>query len=312
MPKTLEEIKTIESITQPQTDTNWLHDFEAWLSVKRSAKTVADYRRHIRLSSQWFELENHQAFTPDLLTSIDLRSYAKVCLEQLKPASWNCKRAALAVFCSWCLEAGHVSYQPFQNIPIAREIPLPPRWLEEPDFKRLMRSLEQDTNRSGRPYAHQVFVRDQAMVSIMVFAGLRVQELVDLTMADVQLGDRKGRLVVRHGKGDKRREVPLSHDARRALTEWLEIRDERAGPVFCGKNSEMLSTRQVERRVREIGRLVQLELSPHDLRHTFAKRLLRHGVDLVTISRLMGHEGLEATRRYIEPGWADLEAAVNL
>jgi len=155
-------------------------------------------------------------------------------------------------------------------------------------------------------------VRDQGMVLLMVQAGLREGEVCSLDVSDVSLGERKGKVVVRLGKRGKRREVPLGNEARRAVTLWLEMRGG-AGeeePLFGGKSSERLTTRTVQRRVKEIGRLAGItDLTPHMLRHTFAKRLLDVS-QLTVVQSLMGHARISTTARYVMPGWEDMEAAV--
>jgi len=125
------------------------------------------------------------------------------------------------------------------------------------------------------------------------------------------LGERVGRVTVRRGKGDKFRQVPLAKEARRALRLWLDTRGADPGPVFPSKRTPRISTRAVIERVREIGRMAGVELTPHDLRHTCAKRMCDEGVPLTVVQKILGHSRLETTARYVKPGWDDLAAAVE-
>jgi len=78
-----------------------------------------------------------------------------------------------------------------------------------------------------------------------------------------------------------------------------------------GKRSDRLTTRQVQRVVAEIGRQAGIELTPHMLRHTFAKRLVDNGSPLTVAQKLLGHSRLDTTSRYVKPGWDDLARAVE-
>jgi integrase/recombinase XerC len=118
---------------------------------------------------------------------------------------------------------------------------------------------------------------------------------------------------VRSGKGGKYRVVPLNLDARRALSSYPEVRPHVIDAhLFVGQRGRGLTPRAVEKLVEKYAHLAGLSgVSPHVLRHTFGKHALDAGVDLVTVSRLLGHERLETTAIYTTPSAADLDAAVR-
>jgi len=137
------------------------------------------------------------------------------------------------------------------------------------------------------------------------------QELCALRWSDVRISDRKGMLVVRSGKGSKRREIPLNKDARSALL--LLGYSDNAGkdtPVVVGQRGAVT--------VRGLQNILEkykgdLEnFSPHSLRHTFCKNLVDAGVGLEKVAALAGHESLDTTRRYCSPSEHDLARAVEL
>lgn len=181
-------------------------------------------------------------------------------------------------------------------------IPQPaPRALSDAELRRLLRILEA----RERP-------RDRAVVALAAFAGLRVAEIAGLELDDVAISARTGRVRVRRGKGDTYREVPLPAEARSALGAWLAARGAIDAPaLFPGPNGRALSVRALHRAVAGAGKAAGLELSPHPLRHTYVTRLVRRGVDLVTVAELAGHRRLESTRRYAQPTEADRQAAVE-
>jgi integrase/recombinase XerD len=145
-------------------------------------------------------------------------------------------------------------------------------------------------------------LRDRAMIQIMYAAGLRVSEVVGLRIADV---DRKKGVVFAHGKGDKRRLVPLGEPALEALDDYLAQRAEH--PRAAGSNVLFLSprggplTRQgvwklLTAYARGVG--VSKPSSPHKLRHSFATHLLEGGADLRSVQALLGHADISTTEIY--------------
>lgn len=291
----------------------WEGAFEGWLrGGQRSERTIQSYRQDCAAFAAFFEQANGQPFSPELITSLDLRGFREHSLagQQVSAATWNRRRVSLKMLCQWAQESGLVSYNPFQGVQPAQKQQTAPRWLNRQDYGRLMRTIERMANMADTPAGQRQAVRDQAMVYLMVFAGLREGEVCALDVADVKITERKGRVLVRRGKGDKEREVPLNNTARQALSCWLAVHEGGAA-LFYGKRGARLSERAVQRRVREIGRLAGVDLTPHVLRHTFAKRTLDQGAPLTVVSKLLGHARLETTARYVQPGWEDFERAVE-
>ena len=135
--------------------------------------------------------------------------------------------------------------------------------------------------------------------------------MTSLTRADVVMSPRKGKIIVRQGKGERRREVPLNSEARKALSDWLAYRGDEGTLLFSGKRGEGISISGVHRRLAELGRIAKVEVHAHTLRHTFSKNLIDAGISLEKVASLLGHSSLNTTRIYTTPGERDLEAAVE-
>ena len=178
-----------------------------------------------------------------------------------------------------------------------------PRALLEEQQRALLRATE-----ASRP-------RDRAIVTLLLYTALRLQEVVALDVDDVSISARKGMLVVRSGKGDAYREVPLNASSRKAVDEWLKDRGKPTGAdergLFVGPRGLRLTPRSVDRVVRGVADRAGLELSAHVLRHTCVTNLARAGNDLVLVAELAGHRRLETTRRYSLPSAADRQAAME-
>jgi site-specific recombinase XerD len=281
--------------------------YAGWLSRQPlSANTKRTYRVRVR---QYLE---YLSATPtdygDPLSDEHARDYAardyKTHLKTVgkaKPSSVNLSLAAIDNFYRF-LGLGQ---------PDVRREELPgvaPGALSPEEQKRFLRAVERSP-----------FARDRAIARLLFFAGLRVSELVRLDTEDVQISARKGRAVVRSGKGDAYREVALNAEVREAIEEWTRERKE-SFPVgdnqpalFLNRKGVRLSTRAVDMIVRRFGEEAGLErpVSAHVLRHTCMTNLVRSGNDLVLVAEIAGHKRLETTRRYSLPSQADREAAME-
>jgi site-specific recombinase XerD len=295
-------------------ETFWIDEFETYLINEGKAHpTIQAYGLDVRLFAAWYAQVNGEEFDISVLTRFDLRAYRIYALDdrRVKPATWNRWRASLMALCGWAVAAGILNQDPSMGLEAARVVEMPPRWLERSQVNRLMRQAERLVNGAGTKYGRWQAVRDQAILALMVYAGLRESELIGLDVDDVEVGERKGRVIVRQGKGGKYREVPLSKEARYALGMWLEVRGADPGVLFWSKRGGGLTRRAVIHRVKEIGRLADVQVSPHDLRHTCAKRMLDEGAPLTVVQKVLGHSRLDTTARYVTPGWGDLERAVE-
>jgi site-specific recombinase XerC len=167
-----------------------------------------------------------------------------------------------------------------------------------------MRQIELNLNAANTPERVLRAKRDGALVAVMVFGALRESEAAALLRPDIELGERKGRLLVRLGKGEKSRPIPLNGEARRWLAEWLKV---------CPTDQVFdLTTRAIQKRIALIGAQAAIEeLTPHRLRHTCLKRMVDGGAQLTAAQKIAGHAKIETTARYAMAGWADLEEAVE-
>lgn len=156
--------------------------------------------------------------------------------------------------------------------------------------------------------------RNKAMIELMARAGLRVSEVVSLQVKDVTISQRKGEVLIRHGKGMKERSVPLGRQIRQALEAYLSVRPvEGDNWLFISNAHKPLSPRDLQRMVTNVAYRAGLRrrVTPHLLRHTFATRALRNGIDIATLSRLLGHETVNTTARYLHPDMAAVSAMVE-
>lgn len=319
---------------------DWLEPFSAWLAQQgKSTKTVEAYCLDLLRFADWIDEMHQERLEPHMLTHMELHTYREYCLRAepsvrgygVAPATWNRRRAALSAFCDWGLEQGWLASDPMVQVHRVEPDPNRARWLTNREYTAVVRQVEQQVNLAAAPLtgrsskaktrrwrpntATQAYLaaRDQAMVALMVYAGLRVAELAQLTLGDVELGERSGRVAVRLGKGEKNRSVPLSALARSLVAPWLELRAGAAlgDRLFVDPKGAPVSVRGLQKRVERIAERSGTQFTAHRLRHTFAKRMSDAGTPINQVQRLMGHGDIRTTTVYLEPGWEDLEAAVE-
>jgi integrase/recombinase XerC len=298
--------------------------FTTWLETKdRSPRTIRAYGTGVRDFQTWFEAATGQDLAPELITPLDVRSYRTYLRDERRLAvnTVNSYLAGLRAFAKWALASGRAEHDPTSAIKSLKVQQRAPKWLEPSDQYALLRAVEQavqlgDLRAEGEEDAPGAVWtrRDRALVVLLLNTGLRLSEVAALQLDDVVIRPRSGWVDVRAGKGSKARRVELNKDARKALSEWLEVRpeDEEAGQaLWISQKGGQLSRRGISGRISKLGEDADLDLHPHTLRHSFAKNLVRAGVGLETVADLLGHENLDTTRIYTTPSAADRQAAVE-
>ena len=281
-----------------------LAGYERWLETQPLAvSTRRAYRGHARRFVEF--LASWPGEGGDPLTDAHARDYAVrdfkshlKTVRRAKPASVNLALAAIDHFYRY-LGAGRPDVRREELAQAA------PRALSAEQLQRFMRAVE----RCESP-------RDRAIAVLLVNTGVRIGECAALDVDDIAVSARKGRVVVREGKGDAYREVALNAEARDALDVWtaerrkqLDGSAERA--LFVSRKGARLSTRALDLVIRALAREADLALSAHTLRHTCLTRLVRDGADVVLVAEIAGHRRLETTRRYSLPSQADRQAAME-
>jgi len=144
--------------------------------------------------------------------------------------------------------------------------------------------------------------RDRAIFGLMVNAGLRVGEVVELQLNDLHPLEHNGlaRLRVR-GKGDKERIVWLTAEVVHPIQQWLQQRPQsESAYLFLNQHRRPLSVSGLQFRLKQYCQQAGVQLSCHQLRHTFARRLVEHKMPVDSLAKLLGHNDLQTTQRYID------------
>jgi len=295
-----------------------IEEFTATLARQDRAKlTIRGYRTDLESFRKWYAQSNGAPPNPADITPLDVREFRTFLRQRnLKPQTINRCLAALRSYFRWAHRRGFVAESPANGIRDIKVVDIAPRWLEHQEVKALKKAAQErvqlaDLKGVTRTTAREAR-RDQAILVFLLNTGLRLQELCDLRMSDLTIGERGGEVVVRHGKGGNHRTIPLNLDARKALREWLGVKDSNTDEVFTSRRSGALSPRGVGKIVQRVAECAHVDdVSPHRLRHTLAKNMLDKGTPITVVAKILGHVNLNTTALYLKPAEGDLRKATE-
>jgi integrase/recombinase XerD len=174
--------------------------------------------------------------------------------------------------------------------------------------KVLIRAFSEDElKRIARHFEGQDFlsVRNRLIVYLLIDTGIRLSEMLELTDEQV-----KSDYLLIRGKGNKERVVPKSPLLNKWLLKYAAVRQSyftyRNVPdnILLSRNGKPLNTAMVDRILKDAGRACNVSkdvrVSAHTFRHTYAQYQLKHGLDIYTLARLLGHENISITQRYLD------------
>lgn len=303
----------------------WLISFKQWAAKRQLARrTLANYVSVLRDYAVWLQRVRAIPFQPAELTLIDAGDYKRYLLEEkpnartssagLKPSAVNRAVAALRVFAKWAHESGATTHDALSGLKQARKLPTQgPRWLERTEQNRLIREVQLIPQQRRRKLT-------MALVRLMMQAGLRVQEVINLQLTDVTLDpSHEAALLIRDTKGGRSRTVELGNDVRRTLKDWLDVRRAVSPYLFPSNRSPQMTTRAVQHIITGLAARTKLghRLTCHALRHTCGHELYVKGWDLGTIASYLGHftadgkPNIQMVVIYTHPGSADRRRAAR-
>lgn len=272
---------------------------------RMSAKTIKD-------KEWWLERFTDSDCPPaDALTSTHVIDFVG---KYKNGATAHKAFTVIAAFCKWLTREGWIESNPCTGLsgPKVPKVIIPT--FETTEVEAMIQSAEKRGGFIG--------TRDAAIIVLLYDTGMRVSELCGLADSDMDINAK--RLLV-HGKGDKERTVFFGLHAKRLLNNYLVVRNnalshEETAPcrlfisaeVSAGGSTIPLTANYVSKMVRRYAKLTKAKCrrpSPHTLRHTFAVQFLRGGGSVFALQRLLGHETLEMTRRYVQLADTDLETA---
>lgn len=255
-----------------------MNALELFLSGYTSKSTKSAYRK---------DLADFLSFCPDLttLTLIKLEEYrAALNVQGLCATSVNRKLSAVRAYLSWLTRTNQLEYGVGATGQLLRGVRTPERLPDSLTSEQLRSLLNVPQDLRGR-----------TALWLLATSGIRIAELVELQIANVNLTKREATVF---GKGSKERIVIFSPKTATLLREYIGER--KSGPVFTNKHGQQITPRFFQYELRAWGEAAGIaRLHPHMLRHTFATKALDETGDIQFVQTMLGHKDISTTTRYV-------------
>lgn len=273
-------------------------DFELDCKVRKlSHKTIRNYTAILRLFTK-FVINGSGIGTLEEIRVTHIKQFLLDAEERgRKPQYINDLLKVLKVFFKYHVEEGTIPHNPTERIHNVKQPKVLIRTFREDEIRRLLNYFNK---------LDFLSVRNKTLLAMLFDTGLRCNEALTMTFDQIHSD-----FILVHGKGNKERMVPVSPYLGKLLLRYRSAYDgyfsDRLPPaklVFVSKNGKQLTEEAVTKFMKAAAEAVgvnsEVRVSPHTCRHTFAHLQLKNGLDLYSLSRLMGHENIAITQRYLE------------
>ena len=260
-------------------------------------KTLNAYKTDLKQFSQQLHSISIEAVTPDML-----ENYISHLHQSYKPKTVNRKIASLKPFFHYLEYKEIIDRNPFNKIHVKfREPVILPKTIPLRTVETFLATIYHQRNCAKTTYQRRNAIRDIAVIELLFSTGIRISELCSLNVNDVNLQD--GTILI-YGKGSKERCMHIGND--KVLSVLLEYKQEYSIEIqnckhfFVNQSGRFLSDQAVRRMINKYSALaaIELHITPHMFRHTFATCLLEADVDIRYIQEMLGHSSINITEIY--------------
>lgn len=266
-----------------------IYEYIEFLNAERglAENTLNAYKRDLSQFLNFLATHSVQGFSTVKRAHINL--YLKFLKEKnLAPTSLSRKIASLKGFYTWLNSMQKLDYNPTLSIERPKLSQRLPKVLSTEEVTTILKS--------------KLSKRNRAIIEVIYAAGLRVSELCSLRLNSIDLQAKFVRCI---GKGSKERIIPIGSKAIKAVKAYLKEREyilkkhgTKSTALFLNENAEPINRHEVYCFVRKLGKLINKNITPHILRHSFATHLLENGADLRVVQELLGHSDVSTTQLY--------------
>lgn len=275
---------------------NFIIDFINYLDVERglAKNTLLSYTRDLEQYIQYL-LDKHQISKPESIIRENITAYMQSKKKEGLSVRSICRHlAAIRMFHRFLVRENIVQDDPTDLVDTPRA------WRRVPDVlssKEVMQMIEAPIQRGKLP------LRDKAVLELFYASGLRVSELVDLTIDRLNVSSGIVRCL---GKGNKERLVPVGKKSLDVLIKYIQqvrpkmLKGKNVDALFVSRLGKKMTRQSVWKLVKHCALQagIKKNIKPHTLRHTFATHLLEHGADLRSVQEMLGHSDISTTQIY--------------
>lgn len=267
------------------------------LQKRLDDKTLKAYKIDLRQFSSIILSVSIDDITPDALEDYIARLH-----QQYKPKTVKRKIASLKAFFHYLEYKELIGSNPFNKIRIKfREPVILPKTIPLHTVETFLSTIYKQRADASTSFQQRNALRDAAVAELLFASGMRISELCSLGVNDVNLYDR---IILIYGKGSKERRIQICNDEVVKILEeykanfWAEI--QKCGHFFVNQSGKALSDQSVRRMINKYTSLaaIEMHITPHMFRHTFATSLLEADVDIRYIQEMLGHSSINITEIY--------------
>ena len=276
---------------------NTLNKFKNFLKIERnmSDNTIQSYLYDIK-KLESFISNNNTGKNPTELSEHEVREFIFFISKDVKSRTQARIISGIKKFFNFLLIENLINNNPVDNIETPKLGINLPNTLSLDEIDKIISNINLKS-KTGK--------RNIAIVELLYSCGLRVSELIELKISDLFF---KESLIKVTGKGNKERFVPISKLAQKYIFEYINnsrniknINKGHEDTLFLNERGSKLSRVMIFIIIKKLKNLagISKKIGPHTLRHSFATHLLQNGADLITIQKMMGHESITTTERYL-------------
>lgn len=265
-------------------------EFYKYISGK-SDNTIRTYMQRVEKFLEWLS-DRYGEDDPTRVTSLDIKKFQEYLTnEKGSPATVSQYMFAIRKYCEFLYKYGYTQTDVSKEVKIKKETKATaPKTLDKNEFNKFRREIHLTNN--------ALYI---AIIELLMATGMRVSELVSLTLDDIKISDRKGSVIIRDGKGNKSRTIPLNKDARKAILNYLKNRKPvESNQLFIGQRGSMTEDgvrKLINRYAKKAG--IDKKVTPHMFRHQLATELIRNKQkDLVLVKDILGHSNIHTLYVY--------------
>lgn len=289
------------------------HDFDTYVakflafttSKNRSKHTVKYYEDKLRI---WRNTLESLGITTDISRDdpLSVETIEAVTDHYIRGKSWKYSAVAailraVKAFANYLRKTGVIDVHGFDEFVIGKGSPAPLQTFKEAEVFRLL--AQTDPQRFAG-------LRDYVIILTFLETGVRLRELCDLSLSDVDMGDR---VLSVYGKNQTLRYVPFQANYASVLRQYLKVRGRSdSNALFITQDDERLNGRTIQQRLKRYGKqasITDVRVSPHTFRHTFAKWYVKNGGDPFSLQTILGHTTMDMVRVYVNMYGTELDEA---
>ena len=264
---------------------------------KLSPKTIVNYQKQLKYLQRYLEVE-FEVTEIEEVKSLHIKHFLAMMDDRGRKARYiNDLLKVFKTFFSYLRKEGYLKERPTANIKNMKQPKVKILTFSNAEIRRMLNYYD------GRNFLD---IRNRTMIALFFDTGMRLNEVISLEASQIH-----DDYILVHGKGAKERVVPVSPYLAKTMLHYQAVRERFFEGAklpekyfFVSRTGKKLTpeaiTKFLKRAAQEVRVNDQIRVSPHTFRHTFAHMQLKNGLDLYTLSRVMGHESVAITQRYLE------------